>query len=1246
MNTFRSFLVAVFFAAAFFLYSQLNVPAQKEGQAPAGPIQLLFLGDKGHHQPALRVAELKAALGSKGIFITYTEDLDDMNPEYLAKFDGLVVYANIATIDKDGEKAILDYVAGGKGYIPLHCASYCFHNSPKLIALLGAQFKSHGTGVFRTSITQPDHPLLKGFSGFESWDETYVHHKHNEVDRTVLAYREEKGKREPWTWVRTHGKGRVFYTAWGHDQRTWTNPGFHNLVQRGILWAVNKDARERWELLDMPEFKFTEADVPNYEKRDPPPKFQHPLKAEESMKTIQVPVDFRLELFAAEPQIANPAAIAWDERGRCWVAETVDYPNDMKISGEGKDSIKILEDTDGDGRCDKVKVFADGLSIPTGMVFARGGLIVSQAPHMLFLKDTDGDDRADVREVLFSGWGTGDTHAGPSSLHYGLDGWIYGAVGYSSFGGEVGGKRHRFGNGFYRFTADGKQMEFLTKSSNNTWGLGQSETGEWFGSTANNTHSLHLGLPERLYEGATGLGKLPSRKIDGHYHMTGITNEIRQVDVHGGFTAAAGHNLYTARDYPEQYWNRIAFVNEPTGHLVHSAVLVKEGSSFVEKDGRNLLASADAWCAPVFSQVGPDGQVWVADWYDFIIQHNPLPKGFKMGKGNAYITPLRDQQRARIYRVIYEGREPAKPPVLDIKKPQSLIAALGHSNMHWRLSAHRMLVDRGQPDVAPALEKVVRAERELDAIGSDPAALHALWVLQSLGKVNDALLIAALKHKAASVRRAAVIMLPHDAAHRDLLIESGALTDDSPNVQLAALSALIEMPVDPLVGDALVEALAELSGTNDHWLPTAFSLAAIRNAESFLDALVKSRPPAEEGLTAAEVKARKQVNLIPNAGFEQLEGKSPKGWLTRTWSGEPQLVIDSESAASGKNCVRISADKASEAGHYLEVDVKAHMVYRLRAWVKTEGLQGSGRGALFYLPEVSRNGTRSLKGTNDWQRIEHEFDTEGNTRIRIYCMFGGWGKSTGTAWYDDLELVALHPSLGNQLNVGVSSVVARNFAAKAKAETLRPWIELMPKINPELVEPLIEGFSAGWPAGVAVPLEPAQLARMQSLVNRLPLGRQTDLMTLALKAGITGLVSSAPEPDLGDVSTATVIRLGTVKEKMIFDKTSLKVTAGKRIKLVFDNNDSMPHNFIIGRPGSLERLGQAADRMLTDPNAVKRGYVPDTPDVIASLGLLFPGQKEVLNFTAPKEPGQYDYVCTFPGHWRLMKGVLTVVGAQ
>ena len=135
--------------------------------------------------------------------------------------------------------------------------------------------------------------------------------------------------------------------------------------------------------------------------------------------------------------------MAWDHRGRLWIAETTDYPNDMQPTGKGRDRIKICEDTDGDGRADKFTVFADKLSIPTSLAFANGGVVVHQAPDTLFLKDTDGDDKADVRKVLFTGWGTGDTHAGPSNLRYGFDNWLYGIVGYSGFSGTVGGERHR-----------------------------------------------------------------------------------------------------------------------------------------------------------------------------------------------------------------------------------------------------------------------------------------------------------------------------------------------------------------------------------------------------------------------------------------------------------------------------------------------------------------------------------------------------------------------------------------------------------------------------------------------------------------------------------------------------------------------------------------------------------------------------------------------------------------------------------
>ena len=146
------------------------------------------------------------------------------------------------------------------------------------------------------------------------------------------------------------------------------------------------------------------------------------------MQHIQVPPDFELQLFAAEPDIVKPIAMAWDERGRLWIAETVDYPNEVREGEPGRDRIKILEDTDRDGRADKFTVFAEGLNIPTSLTFANGGVIVAQAPHFLFLKDTDGDDKADERQVILSGWGTRDTHAGPSNLRYGFDNHIWGAA--------------------------------------------------------------------------------------------------------------------------------------------------------------------------------------------------------------------------------------------------------------------------------------------------------------------------------------------------------------------------------------------------------------------------------------------------------------------------------------------------------------------------------------------------------------------------------------------------------------------------------------------------------------------------------------------------------------------------------------------------------------------------------------------------------------------------------------------------
>ncbi|MBI4604774.1 MAG: ThuA domain-containing protein, partial [Planctomycetes bacterium] len=580
--------------------SLLLVLAAAPVPAAPAPVKVLFLGDRGHHRPADRFRQLEPVLARRGIELAYTERVADLNPGTLSGYDGLLVYANIDEVPPEAEKALLDFVASGKGLIPLHCASYCFRNSPRYVELVGAQFLRHGTGLFRTEIVRPDHPVTKGFGGFESWDETYVHEKHNE-DRVVLEVRADEAGREPWTWVRTHGKGRVFYTAWGHDERTWGHEGFQSLIERGIRWAVGGDPAAAPPYRDQPEmtpkradvqpFRFVEARIPFYPAGrqwgvtgEPISKMQAPLDPAESVKHMVCPVELEPRLFAADPDIAKPIAMAWDERGRLWIAETVDYPNALQPEGQGNDRIKVCEDADSDGRADRFVVFADKLSIPTSLAFAWGGVVVHQYPHTLLLVDSDGDDVADERRVLFTGWGAGDTHAGPSNLRYGLDNWLYGIVGYSGFEGMVAGERHSFRQGFYRFKVDAPggspavtQLELLRNTNNNSWGVGFSEEGVLFGSTANGNPSEHMPVPNRYYERVRGWSSTVLAGIAGNPRFQPITENVRQVDYHGRFTAAAGHALYTARTYPREYWNRAAFVTEATGHLVATFLIEPNG---------------------------------------------------------------------------------------------------------------------------------------------------------------------------------------------------------------------------------------------------------------------------------------------------------------------------------------------------------------------------------------------------------------------------------------------------------------------------------------------------------------------------------------------------------------------------------------------------------------------------------------------------------------------------------------------
>jgi putative membrane-bound dehydrogenase-like protein len=882
------FSVSILVAVVFGLGIKTGIRAQDN------KIKLLFLGDNGHHKPNDRFRQIQPVLAAKGIDLVYTDKVESLTPKILNSYQGLVIFANLTTLSPEQEKAMLDYVEQGNALIPLHCASYCFLNSPKYIDLVGAQFSKHGTGTFRVDNILPTHPIMKGYKSFESWDETYVHTKHNPKDRIVLEERKDASGSEPWTWVRTQGKGKVFYTAWGHDARTWSNPGFQNLLERGIRWATNGDLSkvpafsDQTLMTELPKnlkpFDYVEADVPFYPANkqwgkmgENIRKMQKPLEPKESQKHYIMPEGFELKLFASEPDLeGKPIAMNWDERGRLWVALTIDYPNELQPQGQGRDKIVICEDTNGDNVADKFTTFADKLSIPTSLIFANGGVIVHQAPDTLFLKDTNGDDIADERKVLFTGWSTGDTHAGPSNLNYGLDNWIYGMVGYAGFAGTVGDEKQSFRTGFYRMKSDGSKIEFLRNTNNNSWGVGLSEEGILFGSTANGNPSVHLPIPNRYYEKVRGWSSSVLEGIAGSAPIHPITKQIRQVDHHDKFTAAAGHALYTARNYPSDYWNKTAFVTEPTGHLVATFPITPEGASFTSRNAFNLVASDDEWSSPIVAEVGPDANVWVIDWYNYIVQHNPTPAGFKTGKGNAYETNLRDKKHGRIYRLVHKDGKNNLLLNLSTADSSKLVETLRNDNFFWRKHAQRLLVEKQSKDAIPALIELAK-ETKIDGAGLTPCVIHALWTLKGLGVLEEEnspatkVALDSLTHASAGVRLNALKVLPLKASSTDAILKANLLGDANAQVQLATLLALSDLPPSEQSSKAIAQLLKSPKRPLDKWLLDGVTTAAANNDVLFLNSVTeKNTPPSNELLTIVERIAEHHARGKPDESIASL----------------------------------------------------------------------------------------------------------------------------------------------------------------------------------------------------------------------------------------------------------------------------------------------------------------------------------------------------------------------------------------
>jgi glucose/arabinose dehydrogenase/lysophospholipase L1-like esterase/azurin len=946
------------------------------------------------------------------------------------------------------------------------------------------------------------------------------------------------------------------------------------------------------------------------------------LSGEEAIQHMKVPPGCQVNLFASEeqfPELANPVQMAFDTKGRLWVAAWPNYPERTPQSKTG-DRLLVFEDTDGDGKADKCTTFVGDLNAPTGFQFYKDGVILVQAPEVWFLRDTDGDGHADWKEALLNGIDSADAHHTANSLVLDPGGAIY------------------LSDGVFHRTQVETPWGPPTRNLDAEITRFEPRTGKFERYIAYNFANPHGRVFDYwgndLVTDATGNNTYFGPAFSGHIDYPAKHNELKEFWDRPS-RPCPGTGLLSSRHFPEEFQNNFLNCNVIGFQGIFRVKVTEQGSGLRgETIEPPLVVSDDPNFRPSGVDVAPDGSVYFLDWHNPIIGH--LQHHLR--------DPSRDHSHGRIYRITYPSRPLLKPAVIAGQPIEKLLDLLKEPEDNVRRRAKIELGGRDTKAVLAATDKWIK-QFDAGKLEDQHSLLEALWVYQWHNVVNEPLLRQMLQSPEPRARAQAVRILGYwrDRVSDPLSLLRVAANDPAPRVRLEAVRVasffegrealevaheILKYNMDYYLDYTFNETLRQLEKDSKQVFLPRDPVALARTIDRLSDDQIRQAPDVEPVLVARLERKNMDLNTRSLA-LEQLATLHKSNRVQESIAALRRLDAEESSRVSLADVGMLLA-----ANPQSDLQQARPVLTAMARNAKEAGVRGAADAGLV-MADGKPDAVWSASASDAAARVTL-IDSiillmDPASRAAFQPFLVRVIKAADTP--ESVRQAALRalPLMGPDHVAESFAILANCLREGQDLTTAARAVTQLPRESWDKTQarPIAEAIVA-WAKTI-----PAEHRTAQDFVETLQVGNE-----------MSGYLPAAESIPLRKEMLGLSVRVfvvKTVREQMRYDTTRLVVEAGKPFEVIFENLDLMPHNFVIVEPGAREEVGMQAQTMKPIPDRQGHVYVPKNKKVIAASKLMEAGQKQTLRLKAPTEPGNYEYVCTYPEHWKVMFGELVVV---